>query len=324
VAANQKRGNVKHDFALFAMLPLVACGATHTIDLPDLPNGGQAVSLFGDTLFPTAPAAEVRVRLEQDLAAAQATYDQGPGDADAIIWLGRRHAYLGDYRKAIRIYSEGIAAHPDDARMYRHRGHRFITLRMFDRAITDLDRAAELTAGKADEIEPDGQPNIAGIPTSTLQFNIWYHLGLAHYLKGEFEQALTAYRECMERSDIPDRLVATSHWLYMTLRRLQLDAEAAAVLEPIHAGMEIIENNAYHSLLLMYRGEIPPEELLGSNSDAVQSATAAYGVANWHYYNGRTDRADQILRSVLEGEGWAAFGYIAAEADLYSRRGVGP
>jgi len=310
---------MKQTLALFTILPLVACSATETIEVPDLPNGAQAISLFGDTLYPATPMPEARARLEQNLAEAQAAYDENPADADAIIWLGRRHAYLGNYREAIRLCSEGIATHPDDARMYRHRGHRFITLRMFDRAITDFDRAAELTEGMADEIEPDGQPNAAGIPTSTLQFNIWYHLGLAHYLKGEFEQALAAYRECLERSEIPDRLVATSHWLYMTLRRLGRDAEAAAVLEPIQFGMEIIENDAYYNLLLMYRGDIAAAELLGPEEDAIQSATVAYGVGNWHYYNGREDEADRILRSILEGTGWAAFGYIAAEADLHAR-----
>jgi tetratricopeptide (TPR) repeat protein len=316
---DQEIGIVKQTLTFVAIPLLAACARTDRIDLPDMPDGAQAISLLGDTLFAPTPPPEVQTRLERELATAQAIYDQDPDDAEAIIWLGRRHAYLGHYRTAITIFSEGIAAHPDDARMYRHRGHRFITLRLFDRAINDLQRAAELTRGKADEIEPDGQPNAAGIPTSTLQFNIWYHLGLAHYLKKEFQQALTAYGECMTRSDMPDRLVATSHWLYMTLRRMGRTDEATALLQPINAGMEIIENDAYRNLLLMYRGELHPDELLHPEDDAIQNATLGYGVANWHYYNGREAEADQILRSILEGEGWAAFGYIAAEADLHSR-----
>ena len=48
-----------------------------------------------------------------------------------------------------------------------------------------------------------------------------------------------------------DLLVATSHWLYMTLRRLGRDDEARQVLKPIHADMYIIENHSYHRLLLM-------------------------------------------------------------------------
>ena len=55
-------------------------------------------------------------------------------------------------------------------------------------AIADLRRASQLVAGKPDEVEPDGAPNKAGIPRSTLQSNIWYHLGLAQYLRGDFRR----------------------------------------------------------------------------------------------------------------------------------------
>jgi len=108
-------------------------------------------------------------------------------------------------------------------------GLRHITLRELDRAIDDLQRAAELVAGRPDEVEPDGLPNARDIPTSTLQSNVWYHLGLAYYLKGNFEQALRCYRECMRVSNNPDMMCATSHWLYMTLHRLGREEEAAAV-----------------------------------------------------------------------------------------------
>ena len=35
----------------------------------------------------------------------------------------------------------------------------------------------------------------AGKPRSTLQFNIWYHLGLAYYLQGNYARAYDAYVE---------------------------------------------------------------------------------------------------------------------------------
>jgi len=297
-----------------------SCAESPADTFPDLPGGAQAVSLLGDTLYPVAAAADVQQQREQELADARAAYEAQPDDADAIIWLGRRAAYLGNYREAVRIFSEGMDKHPDDARMYRHRGHRFITLRMFDPAVVDLNRAAELTEGAEDEFEPDGQPNERNIPTSTLQTNIYYHLGLAYYLQADYANALEAYRACLERSKNPDMLVATSHWLYMTLRRMERDDEAAAVLEAIDADMDVIENHAYHRLLLMYKGELEPEALLGSDDDAVQSATLAYGVANWHFYNGRESEALELFQRILEGEGWAAFGYIAAEAELAAIR----
>ena len=263
----------------------------------------------------------MRQRNEENLAAAKTAYDKNPASADAIIWLGRRTAYLGRFRDAIAIFSQGIERHAGDARMYRHRGHRYITVRELDRAIVDLTRAAALIKDRPDEVEPDGQPNARNIPTSTLNTNIYYHLGLAHYLKGDFEAALKAYRECQRFSKNADMLVATSHWLYMTLRRLDRAAEAATVLAPISANMDIIENGSYHKLLLLYQGTETEERLLASTG-GLDAVTIGYGVGNWHYYSGRRDQARKIFAAVVETHAsqWPAFGYLAAEAELAQQR----
>ncbi len=301
--------------AFIAIVLVVGCTSDDSA-LPVLPGNAQAISLLGDTLYPPPMTPEIRETRERQLAEARVGYEADPVDPDSVTWLGRRTAYLGRYREAVGIFGEGIEQHESEARLYRHRGHRFITLRMFPRAIADLQHAARLTSGQPDRVEPDGLPNALNIPTSTLQTNIWYHLGLAHYLEGDFESATEAYRECMARADNPDMLVATSHWLYMTLRRLGQEDEAAQVLEPITSDLNIIENHSYHRLLLMYKGELPADSLLAPGDDAIQNATVAYGVANWHYYRGRTDRAQRMLREVLQGTGWPAFGFIAAEADV--------
>jgi tetratricopeptide (TPR) repeat protein len=293
----------------------------------------EATSLFGEPLYRPNPSGEARQRMEAQLAEARAAYERAPNNADSIIWLGRRLAYLGRYNDAIATFSEGMRKHPADARMYRHRGHRYVTTRRFPEAIRDFDRAVELIRGKPDEVEPDGQPNERNVPTSTLQSNIWYHLGLAHYLSGDFRSALRAYREDMAVARNPDMQVAVSHWLYMTLRRLGMDnpahpqpegIAAENVLAPIRREMDIIENGTYHRLLLMYKGELPADSLLrnfGADGD-LSDVTTAYGVANWHLYNGRRAEAEAILRRVVAARGqWAAFGYIASEAEL-KRLGV--
>ncbi|HEX7183759.1 MAG TPA: tetratricopeptide repeat protein [Thermoanaerobaculia bacterium] len=303
----------------FALPLLAGCAGTAPSPSPAaLSADAEAVSLFGKPLVPPELPPEVQADREAKLAEARAAAEARPGDADALIWLGRRTAYLGRYREAIEIFTRGVEKFPRDARFLRHRGHRYITLRDFDRAAADLEAAAKLVAGKPDEVEPDGLPNAYNIPTSTLQSNIWYHLGLAHYFQGDFEEALRAYQECMKVSANPDMQVATSHWLYMTLRRLGRDEEAAAVLAPIRLDMKILENAAYHKLLLMYRGEISPEALLASavEGDSLDPATLGYGVGNWHLYNGRRDEAVKVFRDVLATGQWAAFAYIAAEADL--------
>ena len=279
----------------------------------------QGTSLLGKPLIPAAPAENARERLEANLAAAREQYDKNPSDADALIWLGRRLAYLGRYRDAIAAFTEGIQKHPGDARMYRHRGHRYITVRELDKAVADFNKAAALIAGKPDEIEPDGQPNAKNIPTSTLNTNVFYHLGLAHYLRGEFEPALAAYRQCIRFSKNPDMLVATTHWLYMTLRRLDRPGEAHQALEPITTDMEIIENASYHRLLMLYKGTEKADALAASlAAGSLDAVTVGYGLGNWHLYNGRPDQARTMFRQIVDKNQsqWPAFGYVAAEAEL--------
>jgi tetratricopeptide (TPR) repeat protein len=296
--------------SLFISIAFLAATATAA----QTPEG---TSLLGKPLVSVPPAGEQKARLEADLARAQADYDRDPSSADAAIWLGRRLAYLGRFRAAIDVYSKGIQRHPNEPRFYRHRGHRYITIRMLDLAIDDLRKASQLIAGKPDEIEPDGAPNPDGKPRSTLQFNIWYHLALSHYLQGNYARAHDAWVECMKVSNNDDSIVATSDWMWMTLMRLNRKAEAAKVLERITPKMDILENQAYHRRLLMYKGVEKPEALLDTTSpDPTQIATQGYGVANYYLVTGDRAKARQVFEKIVSGAGWNAFGFIAAEADL--------
>jgi tetratricopeptide (TPR) repeat protein len=267
----------------------------------------------------SAQTSETQRDLETKLDEARKNFDKNPHSVDAVIWLGRRTAYLGRYKEAIQIYTDGIKQFPSDARLYRHRGHRLITLRDFDAAIADFEKAAQLIRGKPDEIEPDGLPNALNIPTSTLQSNIWYHLGLAYYLKGDFQRALAAYREAEKVSKNPDMLVATTHWLYMTLRRLGRTAEARQKLANIKDDLELIENADYYKMLMVYKGKLDAAAVwkeIGTDSGSLSNATIGYGIGNWFLYNGRRAEAEKIFTQVTAGNQWASFGYITAESEL--------
>lgn len=284
-------------------------------------SGVETISLLGRPLVAPELPAELRRQREAQLAEARAATEARPDDPEGLIWLGRRTAYLGRYREAIEIFTRGVTRFPRDPRFLRHRGHRHLSLRRFDLAAADLEAAARLVAGRPNEVEPDGLPNAAGIPTSTLQSNIWYHLGLARYLQGDFAAALPAYRSCLEVSKNPDMQVATRQWLYLTLRRLRQDAEAAQVLEPIRSDMEILENQAYHKLLLLARGEIPAADLLAAleskESGDLDPATLGYGLGAWYLVQGQREEALRTFRKVVEAGPWSAFGVIAAEAELH-------
>jgi hypothetical protein len=53
-----------------------------------------------------------------------------------------------------------------------------------------------------------------------------------------------------------------------------------------------------------------------AGKDPVSEATLAYGVANWHLYNGRKDEAKALFQKIVTGPDWMPFGFIAAEAEL--------
>ncbi len=284
---------------------------------PPLPSGVQAISFLGDTLRVLRLNAETRARYEAQLAVARASYDRAPSNADSIVWLGRRLAYLGRIREAIDVYTRGIAIHPGNAWLYRHRGHRYITVRDLPRATADFKRAALLIRGTPDQVEPDGQPNALNLPIGTLHSNIDYHLALAHYLAGDFERALPVYQRELAGAGNDDRRVSIAHWHYMALRRLGRADEAGRVLAPISRQMNVIENETYLRLLLMYKGELPADSLFGaSEAMSVTDATAANGVGNWHLYNERPVEAERIFRRIVAGGQWGSFGFIAAEAEL--------
>jgi len=296
------------------VLPLFAAAGLAE-NLPEVPIGAQAMSLTGKALHSAAPGEDALARL----ASARNDYEADSGNADNIIWYGRRTAYVGDYRGAIEIFSAGIEKFPDDARFYRHRGHRYISIREFDRAIADLENAADLIEGGENEIEPDGLPNALNIPVSSLHGNIWYHLGLAYYLVEDWPNAYRAYKNGFDAGRNDDNRVSTTHWLYMIKRRMGDVEGAVPLLDVISADMDVIENMSYHDLCLLYKGEKTAQELLGEGEDSATGAATVYGVANWYYYNGHEEKARELLEGLLATDSWSAFGFIAAEADLASR-----
>ena len=260
----------------------------------------------------------VRYVFGENLAKALSDYEKDTTNADAIIWYGRRLAYLGRYEEAIRIFSRGLVHHPTDARLFRHRGHRWITLRCFDAAISDLERAAELIRDKPDETEPDGLPNALNQPTSTLQSNIWYHLGLAHYLKGNNPKAIQAYRKGLEVSKSPDMYVAMVNWLFITLKKQNARKKAGELLMAVHPDMKLLESGDYLKILVLHK--LQGGSALDSDLNSLSSSTYGYGYGMYQLLNGRKEEAKAIFEKLVTGNQWSSFGYIAAEQELKKLR----
>lgn len=309
---NMKTGflNFSTTFVL-AILLLSSCMSENDKDGSNFSPKLQAISLFGDSLFSSLPGENTIEKYEL----VKSIYYADKNNADNLIWLGRWTAYKGDYLEAINIFEKGIEQFPEDARFYRHRAHRYISIRKFELAIQDLEYAMTLIENQPDQVELDGMPNAMRIPISSLHSNIRYHLGLAYYLTQQYEKALAIYQEDVSQASNDDKLVSTTHWLYMTLRLLGREADAAEALKPITEDMNVIENFDYLMLLQMYKGDIKDSHLLDEDLDGNVSDGMAYGIANWYFYNGEIEKAKAMIERILSGNQWASFGHIAAEAD---------
>jgi len=270
---------------LAALISLVAWQAPATSE-------PEATSLLGVKLYS-------QVDEKGEIKAAQDKVAAAPKDVELLIALGRAQASVWRYRDAIATYTRGIEKAPKDARFYRHRGHRYISLREFDKAVKDLQRAAEL---------------------SPKDYDILYHLGLALYLKGDFNSAEIAYRDCYEAaltSKNDDSIVAVTDWFYMTLRRQGKEATAAGLLVRITPGMLVKENKSYYERLMFYKGLRNESDLIDmTKATDLEIATLCYGIGNWYLYNEDRVRAEEYFRRIVSGKYWPAFGFIAAEVEL--------
>ena len=293
---------------MFVTLLLAAGGVgAEAADTP------QATSLFGQLFTTPAPSPATQAKYQ----AAKKDYEADPGNADKLIWYGRRAAYAGDFQEAIRIFSDGVKKFPEDPRILRHRGHRYITTRQFDKAVADFEKAYALIANKKDETEPDGAPNARNIPLTTLGSNIRYHLGLAYYLKHDWKKALRVYGEEVKLADNDDRRISADYWYYQILRRMGDDKKAAAFLKTVPEKPELIENETYWRALRLDKGEITEAEAMKDGAKDPAGVAVAYGVANYHLISGDKAGAFARMNAIVDDTaGWAGFGYIAAESDL--------
>ena len=254
---------------------------------------------------------------EKNLKIAYENFNQNP-NSDNLIWIGRRHAYLGNYESAIKYFSQGISTYPLDARFYRHRGHRLITNRCFERAINDLKKASSISNNKPNEIEPDGLPNALNIPTSTLKGNIYYHLGLAYYFESQLKDAMLAFEKCIELSKNNDSFVAAANWLYIIYYQLNMINKADKLLTKIDNQMNLIENHSYLSILNFYKNSTSQFDIEKKifKEESLNNITVAFGLGNFYLLKGETEKAYKIYNLITNSNQWSSFAYIGAEVML--------
>ena len=225
---------------------------------------------------------------------AQAALAADPRSVARIIDLGVAQSGARQFREAIATFTRGLDIEPDNALLLRWRGHRYLSVREFDRALADLTRGSGLD--------------------STI-YGIWYHLGIVQYVRGEFPAAAASFARAQPIAPDAGELAGSTDWLWMSLSRAGRGADAKAMLDRRPDSKPV--TNAYTRRLQLYRGEIGPEAVLTpADTDDVQVATLAYGLGNWYLIRGDKTQARVWFERSVQSGGWPGFGFILSEVEL--------
>ena len=258
-------------------------------------------------------------------AEAKFRYKRNPGER-YTIWYGRVQAYWDKILNAISIWTDGIERFPDSYRLYRHRGHRYLSLHRLEEGYADFRKSAELFEkyGSAEEMEEDGVRKRLPIPPERTGFNIYYHLALAAYLCDDLEAALAANTKCFDYCINDEDLVANSDWGYLILRRLGRKEAAEDLIAKVPDDLEIVDNVGYYKRIHFYKGllsyngiqVIDPKKADEYHRPMVK-ISQLYGVAAHYIAEGSKETARAILEDcIADNKHFGAFAHLACEHDL--------
>lgn len=242
-------------------------------------------------------AAGVEYRSQPDtgaIARAERALAADPRNVQRFIDLGVAQSGVRQFREAIQTFTRALAVAPSDPMLYRWRGHRYLSVREFDRAMDDLTHGLRLD--------------------STI-YGIFYHLGIVRFARGDFAGAADAFTRAQPRAPDAGELAGSTDWLWMALARAGRAAEAKAMLARRPDSLPV--NNAYSRRLKLYRGEIGPDEVFTPADTAdVQVATLSFGIGNWYLVRGDPARARTWFERSIASGGWPGFGFIMSEVEL--------
>jgi tetratricopeptide (TPR) repeat protein len=295
VAARGRGGSMVRQCMAWVGLAIAALALSPAVDAVPAPQAVQ---------YRSPANVEYRSLPDTDaIKSAQAALAADPRNVARIIDLGVAQSGARQFREAIATFTHGLEIAPDHAMLLRWRGHRYISVREFDRALADLTRGAELDKAN---------------------YGIWFHLGVLQYIRGEFAAAAGSFALAQPIAPDPNELAGVTDWLWMSLNRAQRGAEAKAMLES-RRGDALPADYVYTRRLRLYRGDIGSGQLLtAADTDDVQVATLAYALGNWHLLQGDQPQAREWFERSIKSGGWPAFGFIVSEVELRRLRSGPP
>ena len=287
---NEALAAFQQKMAARALAALKAVEAPPRIDLP------VTASL-------AAPAIAEGVALQRsgNHEGAVASFDHAiaidPRLADAHLLRCRSLAALRRYDDALAACGVALQIQPGNAEALRDRGHYLLNAGQVDAALGDLREADSLSRGDR---------------------GVFYHLGLAYYLEGDFANAAAAYERCVDASTSDGARIECRAWLLPSLLRAGRRKEARSLLARVSKVPVSGHTALYLDRLLLFKGLRTEAELVATmpSEGPVTEATVGYSIGVWHLLNGRPEAARTYFRRSIDSKLASSWGARASEAEL--------
>lgn len=202
----------------------------------------------------------------------------------------------------------GLRYNPFSADCHHRRGRKLVSLGRFVEAVADISMASRL-----DRENPDH----------------WYYQGVAAYLAEIYDLAAECSEkacELMKKNNIIE-WIAPIKWAWLAYTMQGKHSEAKRVAMEVNHDTPVVDRSiTYKRRLLLYTGQIPPEEfldrkrLLTTDRPELYLIDELYALGNYYYLHGDIKRSNELLLEARTCKSYRqCFAYLLTCRDLAKR-----
>ena len=183
---------------------------------------------------------------EGDLEVAQIVFGTSPLEESSYSWRGRREGFMGNYAKAVDIFTQGLELFPESYALYRYRGYHLVRNYQFEEGLIVLRRAEELIENVNVSPIQEGIPGKSDYSPSTFKRNIYYYIAESSMATADYNTVIEYMDKAYAVNQLRDKddfLVSTAFYKYIAMRKMGRHDEALEMVRAIPNGLDIIVNH---------------------------------------------------------------------------------
>lgn len=246
-----------------------------------------------------------------DLEVANIVFASSPLEESSYSWRGRREGFMGNYAKAVDIFTQGLELFPESYALYRYRGFHLVRNYQFEEGLIDLRRAEELIENVDVSPVQEGIPGKSNYSPSTFKRNIYFFIAESSMATGDYNTVIEYMDKAYDANQLRDKddfLVSTAFYKYMAMRKLGRHDEAIEMVKAIPNGLDIIDNHSYYDAIMYLKGRTGRERFEG-RADSL----GRYAMAMVDLFEDKSDDAKEKFTQVTNDN---PKGYWLAEVEL--------